>query len=51
MPGARGRIVNFSTVAVPYNLEGEAAYAASQAAVVFFCMYAPCWSSKSALRS
>lgn len=29
----RGRIVNFSTVAVPLRLEGEAAYAASKAAV------------------
>jgi len=29
-----GRIVNFSTVAVPLRLEGEAAYAASKAAVV-----------------
>lgn len=29
----QGSIVNFSTVAVPYNLEGEAAYAASKAAV------------------
>lgn len=29
----KGRIVNFSTVAVPLNLEGEAAYAASKAAV------------------
>ena len=28
-----GRIVNFSTVAVPLNLEGEAIYAASKAAV------------------
>lgn len=28
-----GRIVNFSTVAVPLNLEGETAYAASKAAV------------------
>jgi 3-oxoacyl-[acyl-carrier protein] reductase len=28
-----GRIVNFSTVAVPYSLEGEAAYVASKAAV------------------
>lgn len=28
-----GRIVNFSTVAVPLDLEGEAAYAASKAAV------------------
>jgi len=28
-----GRIVNFTTVAVPFNLEGEAAYAASKAAV------------------
>lgn len=31
-----GRIVNFSTVAVPLRLEGEAAYAASKAAVVNF---------------
>ena len=30
---AGGSIVNFSTVAVAYNLEGEAAYAASKAAV------------------
>jgi 3-oxoacyl-[acyl-carrier protein] reductase len=29
-----GRIVNFSTVAVPLKLEGEAIYAASKAAVV-----------------
>jgi 3-oxoacyl-[acyl-carrier protein] reductase len=29
-----GRIVNFSTVAVPFRLEGEAIYAASKAAVV-----------------
>lgn len=29
-----GRIVNFSTVASPFNLEGEAIYAASKAAVV-----------------
>jgi 3-oxoacyl-[acyl-carrier protein] reductase len=28
-----GRIVNFATVATPLNLEGEAAYAASKAAV------------------
>ena len=28
-----GRIVNFSTIAVPLNLEGEAAYASSKAAV------------------
>ncbi len=28
-----GRIVNFTTVAVPYRLEGEAVYAASKAAV------------------
>jgi 3-oxoacyl-[acyl-carrier protein] reductase len=28
-----GRIVNFSTVAVPFDLEGEAAYVASKAAV------------------
>jgi 3-oxoacyl-[acyl-carrier protein] reductase len=31
--GKFGRIVNFSTVAVPYDLEGEAVYAASKAAV------------------
>jgi 3-oxoacyl-[acyl-carrier protein] reductase len=31
-----GRIVNFSTVAVPMNLEGEAVYAASKGAVVTF---------------
>lgn len=30
----RGRIVNFTTVATPLHLEGEAAYAASKAAVV-----------------
>lgn len=30
----RGRIVNFSTVAVPLKLEGEAIYAASKAAVI-----------------
>lgn len=28
-----GRIVNFSTIAVPFDLEGEAAYAASKSAV------------------
>ena len=28
-----GRIINFSTVAVPFHLEGEAVYAASKAAV------------------
>lgn len=28
-----GRIVNFTSIAVPFNLEGEAAYAASKAAV------------------
>jgi len=28
-----GRIVNFTSVAVPFNLEGEAAYAASKAAI------------------
>ena len=28
-----GRIINFSTVAVPLNLEGEVIYAASKAAV------------------
>lgn len=32
--GERGRIVNFSTMAVPMKLEGEAVYAASKAAVV-----------------
>jgi 3-oxoacyl-[acyl-carrier protein] reductase len=32
--GRGGRIVNFSTVAVPLKLEGEAVYAASKAAVV-----------------
>lgn len=31
-----GRIVNFATVATPLRLEGEAAYAASKAAVVSF---------------
>lgn len=31
--GGSGRIVNFSSVAVPLKLEGEAAYAASKAAV------------------
>lgn len=31
-----GRIVNFSTVAVPYRLEGEAIYASSKAAVEMF---------------
>lgn len=31
-----GRIVNFSTVAVPLHLEGEAIYAASKSAVVTF---------------
>ena len=31
-----GRIVNFSTVAVPMHLEGEAIYAASKSAVVTF---------------
>lgn len=31
--GANGRIVNFTTVAHPLNLEGEAIYAASKAAV------------------
>ena len=31
-----GRIVNFATVATPLNLEGEAAYAASKAAVDSF---------------
>ena len=34
MSAARyGRIVNFATVATPLNLEGEAGYAASKAAV------------------
>jgi 3-oxoacyl-[acyl-carrier protein] reductase len=32
----RGRIVNFATVATPLRLEGEAAYAASKAAVKSF---------------
>lgn len=31
--GGRGRIVNFSSVAVPLKIEGESAYAASKAAV------------------
>jgi 3-oxoacyl-[acyl-carrier protein] reductase len=31
-----GRIINFSTVAVPMNLEGEAIYASSKSAVVRF---------------
>jgi 3-oxoacyl-[acyl-carrier protein] reductase len=31
-----GRIVNFSTIAVPLHLEGEAVYAASKSAVVTF---------------
>ena len=31
-----GRIVNFSTIAVPMNLDGEAIYAASKSAVVTF---------------
>ena len=31
-----GRIVNFSTVAVPMNIEGESIYAASKSAVVTF---------------
>lgn len=33
LPQKRGRIVNFSTVAVPFALEGEAAYVAAKAAV------------------
>lgn len=33
---SRGRIVNFSSVAVPLHVEGEAAYAASKAAVESF---------------
>jgi 3-oxoacyl-[acyl-carrier protein] reductase len=33
MRGNGGRIVNFATVATPLNLEGEAIYAASKAAV------------------
>ena len=33
MRGSGGRIVNFATVATPLNLEGEAIYAASKAAV------------------
>jgi 3-oxoacyl-[acyl-carrier protein] reductase len=31
-----GRIINFSTVAVPMHLEGEAIYAASKSAIVTF---------------
>jgi len=31
-----GRIINFSTIAVPLNLEGEAIYAASKSAIVTF---------------
>jgi 3-oxoacyl-[acyl-carrier protein] reductase len=31
-----GRIINFSTIAVPMNIEGEAIYAASKSAVVRF---------------
>ena len=31
-----GRIINFSTIAVPMNLEGEAIYASSKSAVVSF---------------
>ena len=33
MRGSGGRIVNFATVATPLNLEGEAIYAASKAAI------------------
>ena len=33
MKARHGRIVNFATVATPLNLEGEAAYAASKAAI------------------
>ena len=33
MKARYGRIVNFATVATPLNLEGEAAYAASKAAI------------------
>jgi 3-oxoacyl-[acyl-carrier protein] reductase len=36
MAAKYGRIVNFATVATPLNLEGEAAYAASKAAVESF---------------
>ncbi len=36
MPAKYGRIVNFATVATPLNLEGEAVYAASKAAVESF---------------
>lgn len=36
MKHRRGRIVNFSTVAVPMTLEGEAVYAASKSAVETF---------------
>jgi 3-oxoacyl-[acyl-carrier protein] reductase len=34
MRNKKGRIINFSTVAIPLKLEGEAIYAASKAAVV-----------------
>ena len=33
MKNKKGRIINYSTVAVPLNLEGEAVYAASKSAV------------------
>jgi 3-oxoacyl-[acyl-carrier protein] reductase len=36
MASRYGRIVNFATVATPLNLEGEAVYAASKAAVESF---------------
>ena len=32
----QGRIINFSTVAVPFNLDGELAYVASKSAVEAF---------------
>lgn len=35
MPGRNGRIVNFSSVAVPLSLAGEAVYGASKAAVEY----------------
>ena len=36
VPAKRGRIINFSSVAVPLHLEGEAVYAASKGAIETF---------------
>ena len=36
LPKKHGRIINFATVATPLRLEGEAAYAASKAAIENF---------------